>query len=148
MAVACALAVAGSGCVDEAAWKAIHGQPIVERPPDGVLLARSDMSPPAPAIPGFNNQGHIEIVWASPRDVELLGAWYADRFGGRYGFRQSSEGGGIRLDGRASDSPVRVLVRLSPTGPRTIHPDTEKQLKPAPPGTRTYATVLVYGPAP
>jgi hypothetical protein len=112
-------------------------------PPGGVLLGRAEYL--GTTSPGSAHDPGIAVVFAAPTDAFTAAKYYKDTYP-KYIFTEEccSSTELIQLAGGGNVSWATTLVTIE-TGQPFIYADYHMSLKPAPPGTTVFVTVLVHG---
>ena len=124
----CVLAVVGCSTSPDY----LRSQPVLRRPPGATLLLTAEQS----GGPFGDVQPGVEIVWASPYSPARVLRYYGRHYRGVYELMPQSDG----FLGWSSKRDVNVSVSLTASSP-VLELGEISDLKPAPPGTRTFITV-------
>ena len=137
-------ALAITGCeapVRSAEWDLMRNQPIHDSsPPGSTQLGRSTHPPRKVFLPGLDNEGWFETVYASPLPPAKTLEWYAERFMERYRMSEHSRDGRFMLQGLlAGDKPITIAVEVSESRP--LYGNILGRFPDGPPGMQSYVFI-------
>jgi hypothetical protein len=112
-------------------------------PPGGVLLGRAEYL--GTTSPGSAHDPGIGVVFAAPTDTFATAKYYKDTYQ-KYALAESvlASAQQIQLAGKGNVSWSTTFLTIQTAQPYALA-DYAITLKPAPPGTTVYVTVLVQG---